>query len=326
MNNKKRVIVWRVIQNCNMRCQFCSYSNDVDRIRSRADPSDVKRLIQVLGEYKQKTGEDILISWIGGEPFLWDEIMSFSRMLSVKYHIDVSATTNGLLLSDDKVRSRIIRYFSEIVFSMDGLRECNDRVRKHPGHFDIVKRNIEALDRERKAQGSKLVIKVNTILMRHNIHQFVELCSMLADIGVDEVTFNQLGGYDRPEFFNDNRLKPDQVKSFHDRLPEIKRKYAEKGLIIHGSEMYMDRIIKSTEDRVNSIDECNSCSWFWFINENGYISPCSYTSYEYRYDIRTIKSADDIPKVENYFRELRKTCRSHWCNDCYCTQVYDKFE
>ena len=324
--SKKRVIVWRITQTCNMKCKFCSYSKEVKRQRNDADLEEVERVSDILGKYRQKTKDEMLISFIGGEPLLWKPMFNLSKKLVKEYGIEISTTTNGILLEKEEVRKDIINYFSEIVISMDGFQECNDYVRQYQGHFKTVSESIVKLAKEKKEAGSKLIIKVNTILMRRNIAQFEEFCEYLAKLGVNEITFNQLGGYDRPEFYEDNRLEPMQVALLIERLPMIRERLSKYNFVIHGSSSYLDRIQLTTEDRKNPIIECNPCSWFWFINENGYISPCSYTSYEYKYDIKKINTPEDIKQIEQYFKELRQYKRSKWCDDCYCTQVYDKFE
>lgn len=325
VNAVSRVIVWRITQSCNMKCRFCSYSTQVERLRSDADEAEIERLCNVLGEYRRQTGEDILVSWIGGEPFLWKNIIPFSEKLR-GYGIDVSTTTNGLLLNKKELRTGVLDNFSELVFSLDGFDEFDDAVRQHYGHFDAVSKNIKALAEMRGDRMSDMKIKVNTILMRRNIQQFEEFCEYLLWLGVDEVTFNQLGGFDRPEFFEENRLTAEQAETFCKRLPTLQRDFGERGLVIRGSKRYLDRILKSSRNEVNPIEECNPGSWFWFINENGFISPCSYTSYEYKLDTKEIKSAEDFAKAEEFFRKCRSERRSKWCGDCCCTQVYDKFE
>lgn len=321
---KNRVIVWRITQDCNLNCRFCSYSNEVSRLRSNADAEEIDRLIGVLGDYREQTGNEVLVSWIGGEPFLRKDIMQFSKRLNEK-GIAVSATTNGMPLTKSLLYD-IDRYFTEIVFSLDSFEDCNDDVRQCAGHFRTVSRNIGLLDEIRKSSGSGIRIKVNTILMRRNIADFEKFCEYLSQIGVDEVTFNRLGGYDRPEFFADNRLLYSQSKELAEKLPDMKKRFAEKGLTIHGSEKYMERFLSAALDKKNPIEECDPGEWFWFINENGFISPCSYTSYEYKLPVADIRDWRDVDRSEDYFRELRRTCRSKWCGDCYCTQVYDKFE
>lgn len=321
---KNRVIVWRITQQCNLLCSFCSYSREIERHRDESDALEIERVSEVLGEYKQLTGDNILVSWIGGEPFLRKDIFELSKYLN-SHGIEISATTNGIPL-DKTMLSDINRYFSEIVFSLDGFELHSDAVRQLDGYFRTVTEKIRLLDQMRTVPESGLKIKVNTILMRRNISEFEKFCEYLAEIGVDEVTFNRLGGYDRPEFFTDNRLLYSQSKKLADELPEIKKRLADKGLVIHGSKKYMERFLSAARNRKNPIDECYPGEWFWFINENGYISPCSYTSYEYKFPISNIRSPEDIPKVEQYFRSLRMNCRSEWCDNCFCTQVYKKFE
>ncbi len=326
MAERKRVIVWRVTQECNMNCLFCSYSNQIQRKRDIAKNEDILRVAKLLGEYKKNSGREVLISWIGGEPFLWKEIINFSRILKNEAGIEISTTTNGLLINSDKIQEEIVDYFSEITISIDGFKECNDRVRQHSGHFEKVIKNIENIVLKKSEKNSKIVIKVNTILMRENIAQFEEFCQRLVEAGVNEVTYNQLGGYDRPEFYPENRLLKEQVNSFFEKLTEIKENFLKKGLKIYGGENYEKRIKHSTENKAISLEECNPGSWFWFINENGFISPCSYTTYEYMESINNIKKTEDIDKIEESFRKMRKENKSKWCLDCHCTQMYDKFE
>ena len=48
-------------------------------------------------------------------------------------------------------------------------------------------------------------------MMRRTICDFPWLCRELASWGIREITCNQLGGADRPEFFPTNRLLPEQI-------------------------------------------------------------------------------------------------------------------
>lgn len=326
MDNLRRVIVWRITQNCNMNCLFCSYSNEIDRKRDVADNEDILKFLKILGKYKDNHMQEILISWIGGEPFLWEHIIPFSKLIHEHYGIKVSATTNGLLLFSQETRNEIINHFSELVISLDGFGQCNDRVRNFKGHYDRVTKYISELSKEKKDKNSNLIIKVNTILMRENINRFEELCDKLVELGVNELTFNQLGGFDRPEFYPTNRLLDYQTQQFASDLPILKEKFFKLGLIIHGSDDYLQRIICSSKDEKIAIDDCYPGKWFWFINENGYISPCSYTTYEYMLHINSILEIDDIDKAQEYFRDIRKSKPSNWCDDCHCTQLYNKFE
>ncbi|PLK50646.1 radical SAM protein [Uliginosibacterium sp. TH139] len=325
MNQARRVIVWRVTQDCNLDCQFCSYSQSLERIRQNADPAKVLRLGRILNEYSRQTGREVLVSWIGGEPLLWPSLLDVSSRFVHDFGLSVSATTNGVPLRSEKVIERIVDDFAEIVISIDGFGGENDRVRQKPGLFEELKRNVSALCELKEKRGSALIVKVNTILMRNNIDEFGTFCELMRDWGVNELTFNQLGGYDRPEFFPDNRLLVTQVARFIDALPGWKNDFSEAGLRIHGNDAYLKRFQYSCRDEKIPVEDCAPGAWFWFVNENGLISPCSYTSYEYAIDVDAISSPEELDAVEQSFRQMRRDKRSRFCADCHCTQLFDKF-
>lgn len=294
-------------------------------MRGFADPDQVERFGRMLGEYSGKNGSKILVSWIGGEPFLWPSLLNISSKFINEFGLEISCTTNGMPLRSSAIREQVAERFSELVVSIDGLGAATDLPRQQPGLFEELKRNISELASLKEARSSNLRLKVNTILMRHNIDCFERFCEEMVSWGVDELTFNQLGGYDRPEFFPANRLLPEQVRRFADALPVWRSSFANRGLTIHGSDAYLHRFICSSLDQKIPIEDCSPGAWFWFINESGLISPCSYTSYEYAVDIRALSTFDDLHCVENKFRSLRNAARSRFCNDCHCTQVHDKF-
>lgn len=324
-SEKSRVFVWRVTQDCNLNCRFCSYSQDLSRLRSRIDPERVLRFGQVLGEYSRLMSRSVLVSWIGGEPLLWPDLFDVSRRFVRDYGLSVSMTTNGVPLRSTQVQERIVDDFSEIVISIDGFSDVNDWGRQKSGLFNELKSSITALVDMKQARSKPLILKVNTIIMRKNVEHFEAFCEYLADLGVQELTFNQLGGYDRPEFYPDNRLLASQVADFMHALPAWNTYFASKGLCIHGSDAYLHRFDYSSRDLKIPIEDCIPGEWFWFINENGLASPCSYTSYEYAVDIDSIHAPAEIDTVENVFRAMRASRRSKFCDDCHCTQLYDKF-
>ena len=53
---KDRVIVWRITQDCNMRCRFCSYSCEVARQRDDADTA--RREFDFIKHIHIKVNED----------------------------------------------------------------------------------------------------------------------------------------------------------------------------------------------------------------------------------------------------------------------------
>ena len=102
-------------------------------------------------------------------------------------------------------RRTLLAHFEQLTVSVDGLRPFHDHVRGQPGLFDQLRHNMAALRREDSNQ--RVWRRVNIVLMRDNIEHFADFAAEMADWGFHELTFNQLGGVERPEFFARHRDK-----------------------------------------------------------------------------------------------------------------------
>lgn len=321
----RRVIVWRVTQRCTLACRFCAYAVDVQRRRGEADPAEVLRVGALVGEAAGRTGRPALISWIGGEPALWAPLIEVSTALRRWPSLGLSLTTNGEVLRRPAMRDAALELFEELVISVDGAPAFHDLVRRRPGQAALLERLVGELVEARARRGAGPRVEVNTILMRGNIDQFESLAERLRSWGVDGLTFNQLGGLDRPEFFPDNRLQHDQVRAFAEALPAVRARLAARGLRVRGGPGYLRRMLASSAGDAIPVGDCGPGAWFWFINESGLLSPCSYTSYEYELPLTSLSHWEDVEGVEARLRAMREARRSAACADCHCTQVWDKF-
>src|SRR5205814_2443119 len=90
------VVVWRVSEACNLACGFCGYSREVLRPRASANEGQVRALGAALGAYGRAQGREVLVSWLGGEPFLWRPLLGVSRYFNGELGLQVAVTTNGI--------------------------------------------------------------------------------------------------------------------------------------------------------------------------------------------------------------------------------------
>jgi len=318
------VVVWRVFEYCNLGCDFCGYSTEIDRPRALADVERVLAFGEVLSEYCRSRGRRILVCWLGGEPLLWSELPKLSRKFHRGLGLQIGVTSNGIPLQSPTVRASLIADYAQLTVSIDGVGAFHDACRNAPGLYDHVRRGVAALHAEANAAGSPLLIKVNTILMRGNISGFEALCREVAEWGVRELTFNQLGGNDRPEYYPANRLLPEQVDQFARELPEIRERLGRVGLMIHGSERYLHRLACTARGRRIPIDDCEPGAWFLFIDEHDRIGPCSFTVQSYGVPLGEIVDPEDLDRLPEGFAGRRRQ-RHTACEDCHSTQVFDKF-
>src|SRR5262245_53533879 len=136
------IIVWRITERCNLSCPFCAYDRTLRRSRRDADPGAVDQFCRVLGEYRRRTGERILVSWLGGEPLLWSGVFEISRALRAAFQIEFSATTNGTALHLERVRREILNCFSELTVSVDGPAEFHETMRAWPDGWQQLRQAV----------------------------------------------------------------------------------------------------------------------------------------------------------------------------------------
>ena len=318
------IIVWRVLNACNLACPFCAFDKRLALPHIAIDPQEVLRFIAILASMQQRSGERILMSWLGGEPFLW-EPLEYLTLMARAQSLAVSATTNGTALGSAKLRRHLCAAYSELTVSIDGFSDFHDPMRGWDGSFTKLRQWVSLLAQDIRTSGSPLKLRANVVLMHQNLSTFAALCEELATWGIAEITFNQLGGRDRPEFYPVHRLTRSDADALSMMLPGLQRRLADSGAVVVGGPDYLARIHASTQNQPLAVNDCGPGEQFLFIDETGLISPCSFTSADYSVPVRDIATVDDLAALPTRFRAMRSTRRAFACDDCLSTQVSGKF-
>jgi MoaA/NifB/PqqE/SkfB family radical SAM enzyme len=320
------IIVWRVTQSCNLTCPFCGFDRRLRRVRRDADMDAVVRFGAVLSEYQRATGDRVLVSWMGGEPLLWPPLLELTEHFTRQLGVRVSATTNGTPLGSAVVRDHIVEHYSELTVSIDGLGTVHDDLRGWRGGFAHLRRVIPMLAAERETRGRGPLLRVNVVLMRDTIGDFERLSSELADWGIDEITFNQLGGDDRPEFFPAHRLLPSQAEWLSANLSRVRAHLAPIGVRLGGSQGYLQRLLASANGHRIPVGDCGPGEGFLFIDELARVAPCSFSTRDYGIPVREIDSWEALRQLPRRFSKMRMASRAECCDDCHSTHVFEKFQ
>lgn len=320
------IVLWRVTEHCNLACGFCAYDRRLSMPRASASAAQVRRFGGVLAEYQRLTGTSVLLSWLGGEPMLWPPMFAVSKALRETCGLRLGVTTNGTTLHRQQVREDVLAFFSELTVSVDGLPEFHDEVRGWRGGWGRLRRSVEALARARSERGAALKLRANVVLMHDNVANFPALCRMLSDWGMDEITFNQLGGRDRPTFYPDHRLRPDDVAWLRLQLPILRAELAACGVRLCGSDRYLDRIDASAADRTLAVGACAPGQSFLFIDERHRVAPCSFTACVHGVPMDEIRSATDLVALPELYAQRLRRYPEAACTDCQSTRVFEKFE
>jgi MoaA/NifB/PqqE/SkfB family radical SAM enzyme len=318
------IVLWRITERCNYACGFCAYDRRLSGLRREASPTEALRFGRLLTEFGQKTERPVLLSWLGGEPLLWPHIFPTSRALRSD-GLAISATTNASTLHREPVRHAILENFAELTVSVDADEAQHDLLRGMRGAWMRARDGITCLDQERRRSGSPLKLRANVVLMRSTLPHFSELCDDLADWGIDEITFNQLGGRDRPEFYPAERLRPEDVGMFKDHVAGLQDRLSKRDVRLCADDRYLDRFGASAANAPLTASDCGLGEDFLFIDERGTIAPCSFSTGDYGVPISEIRTVADLAALPGRFagRHAKERCAT--CADCPSTQVFGKF-
>jgi MoaA/NifB/PqqE/SkfB family radical SAM enzyme len=316
------IIVWRVLEACNLACPFCAYDKRLQMPRRLVSPALLRDFLPILGAWKKESGRFTLLSWLGGEPTLWpllDEMTHLARGEDVA----LSLTTNGSTLGSQSIRDLFLENYQEVTISLDGNADFHDAMRGWKGAFRKLEKSICALVSERNRTGSALKVKINTVLMHQNIRHFPDLCEQISDWGVDEITFNQLGGRDRPEFYAEHRLRPEDVLFLKSSLGKLRKSLSHTQVL--GGNAYLARLMESAMDKPLNVKNCRVGDWFLFIDEAGEIAPCNFTLGDYRLKVSDLKSPYDFDQVASKLSAILACRPNSACSNCMSTQQNSKF-
>lgn len=92
------IVLWRVTNKCNFGCAFCAYDRALKLPKTDVLASEVERFARLLGDWSRQSGEKVLFSWLGGEPFLWPHLLGLSRKL---HREDYDIATSQVVIVGD---------------------------------------------------------------------------------------------------------------------------------------------------------------------------------------------------------------------------------
>lgn len=180
---------------CNLRCIMCSsvWSEDAHGEHHYIDSS----ILQKLYPYYRYA---VLIEPQGnGEPMLHKDFMSNLEEIK-KNSAFVIFTTNGTLLTPEKIRKIVDLRVDTIVFSIDGAtKKTYDAIRKGTT-FENVIGKIRLLDQTKKEVGradphDRPEWMVNFVVMQQNYREMPKMLDILHAYGGTFVNFLGLGVY-----------------------------------------------------------------------------------------------------------------------------------
>lgn len=263
-----------ISQDCNLRCKYCFASTgDYGEGRKLMTFETGKKAIDFL---INNSGDrvNLELDFFGGEPLMnFDvvkQIVKYARSKEKEYNKNFrfTITTNGMLLTDDKI-DFINEEMSNVVLSIDGRKEVNDRLRVRvdgTGSYDKILEGYKKLVSKR---GDKDYY-VRGTYTKYNL-DFSNDVMHLYDLGFDQVSVEPvMADKEMPYAIVENDLEA--IYKEYEVLADKLEKIRENGGFCNFFHFMLD--LDQGPCAIKRLRGCGSGNEYVAITPDGDIYPC----------------------------------------------------
>lgn len=313
-----------IAHDCNLRCEYCFASTgDFGLGRKLMDFETGKKAIDFLLE-NSGNRENLELDFFGGEPLMnfgvVKEIVAYARSKEAEYkkNFRFTITTNGMLLDDDKI-DFINREMSNVVLSIDGRKEVNDRVRKRvdgSGCYDRIVDKFKQLVDARNGKYQEYYVRGT--FTKYNL-DFAEDVFHLYERGFDQISVEPVVSENKVPYAITERDLP-KVFSEYERLSKkiIESNHAGKRFNFFHFMLDLDQ----GPCAIKRLRGCGCGNEYVAVTPDGDIYPChQFVGIEEWKMGNLLDGSFDVER-KNYFAQThiytKRECKNCWAK-FYCS-------
>lgn len=180
------IAMWRIISNCNLRCEHCYFHGQPERYDSKNDlnTEQIFEIIDILGDEFNL----VKLTLTGGEIFLREDIFEIIKYIKSK-NISLTLHTNGILLNPSKISklSKILNLDTDIIqVSLDGASSQSHAKTRGKDIFDLSCNSIKNLIK------NKILTSVNCTATSINIYELPDLYKLCTKMKVIKFSLSKI--------------------------------------------------------------------------------------------------------------------------------------
>ena len=317
-NNSKvvKALCLHVAHTCNLNCSYCfasqgKYHGDRALMSFEVGKRAFDFLIENSGSRR-----NLEVDFFGGEPSLNFEVVKqlveYARSVEKQHgkNFRFTYTTNGMVLTDEMMEF-INREMHNVVLSLDGRPEVNDRFRRDyagKGSYETIVPNFRRLVESRGGKG----YYVRGTFTHHNVDFTNDLFHM-ADLGFTELSMEPvvcspddpcaLTEEDLPVLFEQYEILAKEM---------IKREKEGRGFTFY--HYMLD--LKHGPCIYKRITGCGSGTEYMAVTPWGELYPCHQFVGDEKYSLGNIYDGIKNTEVQDEFRGCNSYSREE-CRDCW---------
>ena len=228
-----KALCLHIAHDCNLACQYCFAEEGEYHGRRALMSFEVGKKALDFLIANSGNRRNLEVDFFGGEPLMnWEvvkQLVEYGRSKEKEYNKNFrfTMTTNGVLLNDE-IMDYCNREMSNVVLSLDGRKEVNDKMRPFrggKGSFDLI---VPKFQKFAEMRGDRDYY-VRGTFTRHNL-DFSKDVTEFADLGFRSMSIEPVVAKPEEEYAIREEDLP-QIMEEYDRLAEeyLKRKKEGRG-------------------------------------------------------------------------------------------------
>jgi len=214
---ERPVVVWNTTKQCNLYCSHCYAGAEDATAPGELSTAEGKALLDDLADFDVP-----VVLFSGGEPLVRDDLEELVAYASDR-GIRPVLSTNGTLLTEERVTALRDAGLAYAGVSVDGMPEHNDEMRGKDGAFDAALRGI------RTCLDAGLKTGLRYTITGQNADDLEDVVDLLHEEGVDRFCFYHLDYGGRGAEIADVDLDPPAKREAVRTLCDLTREYHDRG-------------------------------------------------------------------------------------------------
>ncbi|ONI45803.1 thioether cross-link-forming SCIFF peptide maturase [Epulopiscium sp. SCG-B10WGA-EpuloA2] len=270
-----KALCLHVAHDCNLCCKYCfasegEYHGPRGLMSLDVGKQSIEFLIKNSGHRK-----NLEVDFFGGEPLMnfkmIKELVEYARMREKESGktFRFTLTTNGILLND-KIIDFLNEHMDNVVLSLDGRQEINDKMRptnNQKGSYDIILPKFRQLVEKRN--GKKYYIRGT--FTRENLDFSKDVLHM-TDLGFNEVSVEPVVAPSDKDYALQEADVPQLCKEYELLAKEMLRRYKKDGEVFNFFHFNID--LSGGPCIYKRISGCGSGTEYLAVTPEGDLYPC----------------------------------------------------
>lgn len=311
-----KALCLHIAHDCNLACQYCFAEEGEYHGRRALMSFEVGK--KALDFLVANSGNrvNLEVDFFGGEPLMnWEVVkalVEYGRSIEKEHNkrFRFTLTTNGILLNDE-ILEFVNREMANVVLSIDGRKEVNDRMRPHRGGQGSYEEIVPKFQKAAESR-NQLNYYVRGTFTRNNL-DFAEDVKHLADLGFEQISVEPVVAGEKEDY----ALRPEDVPALlkeYDKLALEYLRRRKEGKPFNFFHFMID--LKGGPCVAKRLSGCGSGNEYLAVTPWGDFYPCHQFVGNEEFLMGNVDEGITRPEVRDQFKNCNVYTKEK-CRECF---------